>query len=948
MSDRKPHGGPRSLFLIDANNFVFRAYHGLPMLTSPDGTPVNAVHGYVRMIQALRREFAPQALLAIFDAKGPSFRNELYPEYKANRPPAPEDLRPQLGLVREATAALSLPWVELEGFEADDLIASYARAGREAGYDVTIVSSDKDLMQLVDADGVERPIRLWDSMKNRLFDEAAVVKKFGVGPALLGDLLALAGDSVDNIPGVPGIGPKTATSLLEEYGDLEGILANAESIKQKKRRERLIEHAEDARLSRRLVALKEDAPLPLPIDQLDDPGTDAATMEAFFLPLGFKSVLGGAPNLPTGGGGGRRATQAAPAETLESLDESKAERALDLGEPVIFDAEGLDALDAFVAASKKDGLGVAFEMSSDDSMRAELLGLGFAHKEGGATRTGYLPLAHRSLADAGRRQASLDEALAKVGAVLADMDWPKYIQGHKDLGVLLSRFAHELHGVRCDPMLASYTLDPARTQHEIEGLAKDLAGYDATPLEAVVGKGRKKVGFDQVAIPEAGRYVSERAALALVLGRQLEGQIAAEGSAEGGKGDNPALNKVETLFRDVEMPLAEVLMAIETRGILLDKEVFAEQAAEIGGRLERLRDAINADAGYEVNPESPQQLQKLLFEDRGLPAKKKTKTGYSTDASVLEELSLLDPIVKLILEHRSLNKLKGTYLDTLPQLVLERTGRLHSHFRQAVAQTGRLSSRDPNLQNIPIRSELGRRIREGFVAPEGQVLVTLDYSQIELRVLAHLSKDEALCAAFREGIDVHRRTASEIFEVPLEEVDSEQRTVAKAVNFGVVYGQSAFGLSRTLGIPQGRAGRYIKKYFERIPGVSAYMDELIERARRTGYAETILGRRRRIPELSSRGAAKAYGERIARNTPIQGSAADILKVAMIEVERRLSELSWARMLLTVHDELIFECAADKVDELISLAKPAMEEAVKLDVPLVVDGGAGHSWAEAKS
>jgi DNA polymerase-1 len=935
MSEGKTLGGPGSFFVIDANNFVFRAYHGLPMLTAPDGTPVNAVHGYVRMVQALRREHAPQHILAVFDAKGPSFRREIFDQYKANRPPAPEDLVPQFPLVREATAALGIPWTEEPGFEADDLIATYALAGQKAGLKVTVISSDKDLMQLIDEEGVERPIRLWDSMKSRLFDPEAVLKKFGVRPGKLGDLLALAGDSVDNIPGVPGIGPKTAATLLEEYGDLDGILDNAQNIKQKRRRERLIEHARDARMSRDLVELRRDAPMSLALDSLQDPGTDQATIQAFFGPLGFKSVLGASPNMKTGPAGGRRSTAPVASGALDGLDESGvaclAPRASVLGR----DERG--RLREFLTeARERGGLGFHLELSGDDSMTADIIGVGLAHAQGGEAEVLYLPVAHRSLTDLPGTQFELEELRELLAGVFADSEFPKYAHGHKGQTVVLARHDMELAGVRVDSMLASYTLDPARTSHDLDTLLKDLAAHTCIKREKLTGKGRKRVDFDQVGVSEALAYEAERVVGALVLGRHLEGLIDKAGP------------EVQRLFHEVEMPLARVLSRIEMRGVALDAEVFADQSVELGGRLERLRAAIEAEAGHPVNPESPKQLQTLLFEERGLPAKKKTKTGYSTDASVLEELSMLDPIVKLILEHRSLTKLKGTYLDTLPKLVLESTGRLHTHFRQAVAQTGRLSSRDPNLQNIPIRSELGRRIREGFVAPEGSLLVTLDYSQIELRVLAHMSKDEALCRAFNEGADVHRRTASEIFEIPEEEVSSEQRTVAKAVNFGVVYGQSAFGLSQTLGIPRGRAGRYIKKYFERIPGVAAYMDELIERARRDGYAETILGRRRRIPELASRGAAKAYGERIARNTPIQGSAADVLKIAMIEVERLLESADWARMLLTVHDELIFECEAGRADELVSLVKPAMEGAVELSVPLLVDGGAGRSWAEAKS
>jgi DNA polymerase-1 len=924
------------VFLIDANNFLFRAYHGLPMLTAPDGTPVNAVHGYVRMIQAVRKEFSPEFFVAIFDgpdSKGE--RREIYPEYKANRPPAPEDLQPQIPLVREATAALGVPQVEVEGYEADDMIAAYTEAGLEQGLEVVIVSSDKDLMQLVrDGEDGKRSVGLWDTMKLRLIGPTEVVEKFGVGPEKLGDLLALAGDSSDNIPGVPGIGPKTAATLLEQFGDLDAILAGAETVKQKKRRERLIEHADDARMSRELVRLRSEAPLPLDWAALRDHGPEREAMEAFFGPLGFKSTLAGTVTGSTPAAGGRGGGLAV-ASTKSALEPMSGVR-IDRERYRSFVAADTDAFVDHCRKLREAGrFAFYLQLSHEDGMTADIVGVGLAGDDD-ALPPVYVPVGHRTLSEPPGFQIGLDIVLEHLGPLLADPELPKLAHEHKRQGVVLARHGVKLAGVRADPMLASYTLDPARSAHDLEALAKDLLGHGCVPLERVVGRGRKKVGFDQVPVDEATPYAAERAELALVLGLHLLDLVERGGET------------MKHLFHDIEMPLAAVLIQLELRGIELDAEVLRAQAAELGEQLDAVRAEIEADAGYPINPESPQQLQKLLFEDRGLPAKKKTKTGYSTDAQTLEELSLLDPIVKLILDHRSLTKLKGTYLDTLPTLINPETGRLHTEFRQAVAQTGRLSSRDPNLQNIPVRSELGRRIREGFVAPEGMLLVSLDYSQIELRVLAHLSRDPNLTSAFVEGADVHRRTAAEVFGVPEDEVSSEQRSIAKAVNFGVIYGQTAFGLSRQLGIPQGRAGKYIKTYFERIPGVDAYMNELIELAKRRGYAETILGRRRRIPELKARGAAKAYGQRIARNTPIQGSAADILKIAMIEVERRLAEVDYARMLLTVHDELIFECDEARVDDLVALAKPAMEEAAELDVPLVVESGAGRNWAQAKA
>lgn len=939
MSGR-PRGGQGSLFLIDANNFLFRAYHALPMLTAPDGRPVNAVHGYVRMVQAIRKEFAPQYLLACFDASGSKgWRKAIYPEYKANRSETPEDLRPQIPLVREATTALNIPWLEDSRFEADDLIARYAQAGVETKLEVVVVSSDKDLMQLVNgADEVfEGSVRLWDTMKNRRVGPVEVVEKFGVGPEKLGDLLALAGDSSDNIPGVKGIGPKTATTLLETFGDLEGILANTDQIKQKKRRENLETYADDARMSRKLVALRTDFDLPRPLEAIADKGPDRPTMEAFFEPLGFKATLAGAVR---SGGGSRRVAPRTLVESLKVLDGLK----VDGADVQVIEADQADALVEFLAAAREAGaLAFELQLSGDDPLRADVIGVALAIREADAPGAlarppAYLPIAHRSLSDGVTKQWAVADLFAHLGRALADPELPKFTHGLKNQEVVLlgETLGVAPKGVVSDTMLASYTLDPARSDHGLESLAKDLGKHAIGGRESIVGKGKKRVGFDQVDVAVAGPWSAERAGLIATLGPHLDAAIRDAGE------------QTDKLFRTIELPLASVLSRIERRGILLDTEELGRQAAELGEQIAELRASLEAEAGYAVDPNSPKQLGKLLFEERGLPAKKKTKTGYSTDAQTLEELSLLDPIVKTILDYRSVAKLKSTYLDSLPTLINPDTGRLHTHFHQAVAATGRLSSSEPNLQNIPIRTEQGRRIRRGFVAAEGQRLVTLDYSQIELRVLAHLSKDPNLTRAFEDGADVHRRTAAEVFEVPEAEVSDEQRRVAKAVNFGVVYGQSAFGLARSLGIPQGRAGKYIKAYFRKIPGVASYMNALIDTAKDTGFAETIFGRRRRIPELRRRGgAARAYGERIARNTPIQGSAADILKIAMVEVEGLLAERAWARMLLTVHDELIFECDEDKVDDLIALVKPAMEEAAALDVPLVVEGGVGRTWEDAK-
>ena len=932
----KPQGGPGSVFLIDGNNFLFRAFHALPSMTSPTGVPVNALHGFVRMIQALRKEFAPEVFVAVFDHGGPNFRSKLFPGYKAQRPPPPEDLVPQIPLVRGATVALGLPAIELPGFEADDIIATYAVQAQKSGRRVIIVSSDKDLMQLVDVgDDTRPPVLLFDTMKMKLLGPAEVCEKFGVPPHQLGDLLALTGDSSDNIPGVPGIGPKTAATLLSEFGDLEGLLKGASTIKQAKRREVIEANADAARLSRKLVELVRDVPDLPPLDSLIDKGPETEAMEAFFGPLGFKALLGG-----------RRAAAAAAGKGPEGPLELRpaAPLVLDRTRLRLFRAADEAEMVAWIAevTAKASELALQITVDVGDATQGQLVGLAIAplapataSPDGDgdeAPAPAYIPVGHTGDALLAG-QMPRDRALALLRPLLAAL--PTWAHAAKFQAIVLRRCGVELPRLVGDPKLASYTLDPARTSHTLAELAKDLFAHTVLTPESVLGKGKKAVRFDGAQIDQAAAYACERAVLTGKLGRHLQAQLDAAGPA------------IQAVFSQMEMPLSRVLEAIEERGIKVDTAVLAAQGKAIGAVIDKLRADIEAEAGHPLNIDSPIQLQKFLFEERGLEATRKTKTGYSTDAAALEELAQLDPIVGPILEYRTLTKLKGTYIDTLPSAVNPRTGRLHTSFRQAVAQTGRLSSKDPNLQNIPIRSEIGRQIREAFVADAGRLLVALDYSQIELRILAHLSGDRNFVSAFTEGVDVHRRTAAEVFAVPEAEVTGEQRRVAKAVNFGVIYGQTAFGLSRSLGIPRGKAGSYIKAYLEKIPGITRYLDELVDVADQRGFAETIFGRRRRIPELARKGASRSYGERIARNTPIQGSAADIMKRAMIAVEAALTGVPWAQMLLTVHDELIFECEEARVDELIAIARPLMERAAELSVPLHVDAGRGKSWAACK-
>ncbi len=933
---KRPPGGKNTLFLFDGYNFIFRAYHAIPMLNAPDGTPTNAVQGFARMVQAARRDFGPQALLAVFDAGGDGGRKAAYAGYKAQRPPPPEDLVPQFRLVRQAVDALNLPRVEHPEFEADDVIASYVGASRAAGMTTVIVSSDKDLMQLVTLgeDDGGPPVVLYDTMKDVVIGPAEVREKFGVLPEKLGDLLALTGDSSDNVPGVPGIGPKTAAALLGEYETLEGVLAAAPDIKQKKRRERLVEHADDARLSRQLVELRRDVELPRPLGELDDPGFDEEKLLAFFEPLGFKQLIREMGRTPSGG-----------AAELEGEP-----GALELV-PIKTDPPDVTTFETWTG-SDADGLsGLADSLRAAGNVAVYLInatpeGAGQTEAALGARPCGvavaaagvppkYLAFGHAQADLVEGPQLPEDAVWATLKPLLEDPEVALSVHHHKDAAHALANLDITLRGVTFDPMLASYSLDPARSSHELDALTKDVLSHGLTPAESVTGKGRKAKPFDALGPGEVGTWACERVWAVQALHAALAPQIEA------------ADEQARALLADVEMPLCGVLSRIERRGIRIDTDVLGAQGKELETKLAEIQGNLAEESDAPVNLDSPLQLQKLLFEDWGLPPSRKIKTGYSTDASALEKLSQLDPRVKYIQQYRQLSKLKNTYVDALPRLVREGTGRLHTTFAQAVAATGRLSSIDPNLQNIPIRTAEGRRIRDAFVASDGQVLVAIDYSQIELRVLAHLSGDPNLRSAFLDDVDVHRRTAAEVFGVSEDEVDDEQRRIAKAVNFGVVYGQTAFGLAEQLAIPRGKAGIYIRGYMEKIPGVDRYMRELIAIAKRRGYATTILGRRRRIPELSRKGAARAHGERIARNTPIQGSAADIMKVAMIAVEHALASVDWARVLLTVHDELIFECDEARVDELVGLCRPLMEGAVGLEVPLRVDAGSGPTWGACK-
>ncbi|MFW5833633.1 MAG: DNA polymerase I, partial [Pseudomonadota bacterium] len=883
----------------------------LPPMTRPDGTPVNAVYGFCNMLWRLMQDRPDDHILVVFDASGESFRNEIYDQYKANRDEAPEDLKPQMAIVREAVDAFGLPRVEQTGFEADDLIATYARLAKEAGEPVQIVSSDKDLMQLI-GPGVS----MWDPMKNRDVDDAVVRDRFHVTPDKVRDLLALAGDSSDNVPGVPGIGPKTAAQLLEQFGDLETLLANAESIKQPRRRQTLIEFAEQARLSQRLVTLRDDVPVELSLELLKRPVFDPAKAKAFLEANDFKSLRN---RIEQTTGEAPVVDPAAVAGEIETV--------------VIRDSE---TLDAWLAAADRAGvLALDVETTSLNVAAAKLVGVSLAIEPG---RAAYVPLGHRD--DFGHRvggQLDLEVALERLrgplgeGAILKVLHNAKY-----DLGVL-ARYGVAVQPID-DTMLLSYVLDGAAHGHSMDDLARRNLQHETIPFEAVCGKGKAQITFDKAPIDKAATYAAEDAEVTLRLWRLLKPRLVAEHQ----------VNVYETL----ERPLPAIIAAMETTGVLIDKDILQRLTADFSQRMAQLEDEATTLAGRPFNLGSPKQLGEVLFDELGLGGGqgKKTKTGsHATGAEVLEELAAQGhELPRVVLDWRQLQKLTRTYTEALVEDVQPSTGRIHTAYMLAATSTGRLSSTDPNLQNIPIRTEEGRKIRTAFVAADGHELVSADYSQVELRILAHIADIGPLKEAFANDVDIHSVTAAEMFDVPVDQVSGELRRRAKTINYGIIYGIGAWGLATRLGIPQSDAKAFIERYFERYPGIKAYMDRVKDEARTHGAVRTLFGRRCVIPEINTKVVARrSYAERQAINAPIQGSAADIMKRAMIRVARRLrTERTGARMLLQVHDELVFEAPAGEVARLADLLREEMEGAAALSVPLVVEVGHGPNWDAA--
>ncbi|MCB1599877.1 MAG: DNA polymerase I [Lysobacterales bacterium] len=901
-----------TLYLIDGSSFMFRAFHALPPLTNAAGEPTGALFGVVNMLRKILREDRPEHLAFVFDASGPTFRDEMYADYKANRPPMPEDLRLQIEPLLKIVEAMGVPILREPGVEADDVIGTLARQGRAAGLDVVISTSDKDLTQLVE------PGIIWlNTMSGERLDSAGVQAKFGVPPERIIDLLALMGDSVDNIPGVDKCGPKTAAKWLGQYDTLQGVIDHADDFGGKLG-ENLRAALPRLPLNRELVTVKTDCALPVTIDDLKVAEPAVEPLKELYARYGFKQALtelGGAA--PEAGS----SAPAAPAELPKAPTELKREL-------IVTEADLARWVKALAAASE-----FAFdtETTSVDAQQALLVGLSFAIEAGTAC---YIPVGH-DYAGA-PQQLLLDQVLAALKPLLEDPDRAKIAQNGKyDINVLM-RYGINVAGFRYDTMLESYVLNSTASQHNMDALAKKYLGVDTIHYADVAGKGARQISFSQVGLDEACAYAAEDADVTLRLHQTLWPRLQAE----------PTLARV---FTEIEMPLAPVLARMERTGVLIDGALLRTQSSELGHAMIRLQEEAHAIAGRPFSLDSPKQLAQVLYEERGLPVKVRTPGGQpSTNEEALEELAEADELPRKILDYRSLAKLKSTYTDKLPELINPDTGRVHSSFHQAVAATGRLSSSDPNLQNIPIRTPEGRRIRQAFVAPKGWLVLAADYSQIELRIMAHLSGDAGLLRAFKQGQDIHRATAAEVFGKTPDEVSSNERRAAKAINFGLIYGMSAFGLGRQLGIGRGEAQDYVDLYFSRYPGVREYMDTTRRKVREQGYVETVFGRRLYLPDIRAKSfAARQGAERAAINAPMQGTAADIIKRAMIEMDRWLSpHEDEIRMLMQVHDELVFEIREDRLSHYRDGIAERMSAAAELAVPLVVDVGIGANWDEA--
>ncbi|MGR5253521.1 DNA polymerase I [Vibrio astriarenae] len=921
------------LILIDGSSYLYRAFHAYPGTMSNGDIPTNAVYGVVNMLRSMMRQFSSDRIAVVFDAKGKTFRDDMYPEYKANRPPMPDDLRCQIEPLHNVIRAMGLPLISIPGVEADDVIGTLAYQASQAGMPVLISTGDKDMAQLVDEN-----VTLINTMTNVVMDRDGVVEKFGIPPELIIDYLALMGDKVDNIPGVPGVGDKTATALLQGIGGLSKLYDHLDDIAplgfrgSKTMAKKLVDNKENALLSYELATIKLDVELEETPESLVKQTPNKDELIKLFGQLVFKSWLnelleGGTGVVEAdGASAGATASPSAAQSDMDTsavtIDRSQYETVLD-EETFAKWLDKLKASDVFAFDTETDSL---------DYMVANLVGLSFATEEGVAA---YVPVAHDYL-DA-PEQLERDWVLAQLKPILEDDSQAKVGQNLKYDASVMARYGIEMKGIKHDTMLASYVFNSVGGKHDMDSLALRFLQHSCISFEQIAGKGKKQLTFNQIELDQASPYAAEDADVTLRLHNRLSQSLEQD-------------DKLNRIYQEIEMPLVPVLSRIERTGVFIDDMLLGAQSQEIAARLDELEQKAYEVAEQEFNMNSPKQLQVILFEKMGLPVIKKTPSGTpSTNEEVLQELALDYPLPKLILEYRGLAKLKSTYTDKLPKMINPETGRVHTSYHQAVTATGRLSSTDPNLQNIPIRNEEGRRIRQAFVAPHGCKILAVDYSQIELRIMAHLSGDEALLSAFREGKDIHAATAAEILGVDIADVSSEQRRRAKAVNFGLIYGMSAFGLAKQLGIPRGEAQSYMDKYFERYPGVMQYMEDTRSAASEQGYVETIFGRRLHLPEIKSRnGMRRKAAERAAINAPMQGTAADIIKKAMLLVDEWIEQNGNGRvkLLMQVHDELVLEVEESALSEIESKVQELMESAAQLEVPLVADAGHGDNWDQA--
>ncbi|MBC8267489.1 MAG: DNA polymerase I [Rhodospirillaceae bacterium] len=929
MTDKNSTPTPRHVFLIDGSGFLFRAYYGIKQrMTRADGTLVNAVHGFTTMLMKLIDDTDADHIAVIFDSARKTFRNDIYADYKANRDAPPDDLIPQFELVREATRAFNVACVDMQGFEADDLIATYAKLAKEGGADVTIVSSDKDLMQLVDD-----KVIMFDAMKNREIGPEQVMEKFGVGPDRVIEVQALAGDASDNVPGVPGIGLKTAALLINEFGDMEGVLAHAEEIKQPKRRQSLIDNAQDARISKELVTLKSDVPIDVPLSDFAIREPDRDDLLAFLAAQDFKKLA----ERVSSRYGYEAAGENFPAAAAEEI---KATYQL---------VQDLETLQGWIAEAHEKGVvAVDTETTSLDATQAELVGVSLSN---GAGRACYIPLAHKapaaqgafdlgdggseSGAGEGPEQVDFDQALKCLGDLFADPSVLKVGHNIKYDAQVLANYGIVLNAID-DTMVLSYVLEGGLHGHGLDELALLHCDHSTIKFKEVAGTGKTQVTFDYVSLDKALDYAAEDADITSRLHGILKPRLVDE--------------SMVTVYETLERPLIGVLVDMERHGIKVDAVELKRLSADFTARLGDLEVEIHGLAGHDFNVGSPKQLGEVLFDEMDLPGGKKGKTGaYATGADVLEKLAGDGhTLPQKVLDWRQLAKLKSTYTDALIAQIHPGTGRVHTSYSMAGTSTGRLASSNPNLQNIPVRSEEGRKIRNAFIAEEGCQLLSADYSQIELRLLAHVAGIDTLIDAFKSGEDIHALTASQVFGVPVEGMDPMVRRQAKAINFGIIYGISAYGLARQLDISNGAASDYINAYFERYPGIRTYMEQTKEEARNQGYVSTLFGRKCHVRGIDDKAPQmRSFAERAAINAPIQGGAADIIKRAMIAMPDALKDAGLkAKMLLQVHDELIFEVPDEEIEVTSGVVKKTMENAASLDVPLIVDVGIGHNWNDA--